>query len=101
MRNKMFRDYIKIQITTCDCRIITYDCRNKSCDYRVRTYDLLSGARENVFSHYSKVMLSTSITSWRRKIEADSSNLEVLSVVRKRQVPFLVQRLSISGCRLK
>ena len=46
----MFRDYIKIQITTCDCRIITYDCRNKSCDYRVRTYDLLSGARENVFS---------------------------------------------------
>ena len=41
------------------------------------------------FSHHSKVMLSTSITSWRRKIEADSSNLEVLSVVRKRQVPFL------------
>ena len=45
----MFRDYIKIQITTCDYRIITYDCRNESCDYRVRTYDLLSGARENVF----------------------------------------------------
>ena len=49
MRNKMFQDYIKIQITTCDCRIITYDCRNKSCDYRVRTYNLLSVARENVF----------------------------------------------------
>lgn len=49
MRNKMFRDYIKIQITTCDYRIITYDCRNESCDYRVRTCDLLSGARENVF----------------------------------------------------
>lgn len=49
MRNKMFRDYIKIQITTCDCRIIICDCRNTTFDYRIRAYDLLSVARENVF----------------------------------------------------
>lgn len=49
MKNKMFRDYIKIQITTCDCRIITCDYRNTTFDYRIRAYDLLSVARENVF----------------------------------------------------
>ena len=56
---------------------------------------------ENVNTSYSKVMLSTSISSIRRTMEADSSNLAGLSVVRKRQVPFLVQRMSISGCRFK